>query len=91
MACHVKWVAPMDKRCMTMRPELGDAQFSEMMFSDHVTYVFVVGSVQLGELGLCLVRDPGMCCVWRHPLSALFCSVTLGDWAFAGCGGRGQA
>ncbi|WZY88416.1 hypothetical protein YC2023_045151 [Brassica napus] len=22
MACHVKWVAPMDKRCMTMRPEL---------------------------------------------------------------------
>ncbi|WZY87009.1 hypothetical protein YC2023_033393 [Brassica napus] len=22
IACHVKWVAPMDKRCMTMRPEL---------------------------------------------------------------------
>ncbi|KAG5384611.1 hypothetical protein IGI04_036081 [Brassica rapa subsp. trilocularis] len=40
-----------------------------MMFSDHVTYVFVVGSVQLRELGLCVVRDPRMCCVWRHPLS----------------------
>ena len=57
------------------RVRLGDAQFSEMMFSDHVTYVFVVGSVQLGDLGLCVVRDPGMCCVWRHPLSVLLCSV----------------
>jgi len=58
-----------------VRVRLGDAKFSEMMFSDHVTSVFVVGSVQLGDLGLCVVRDPGMCCVWRHPLSVLLCSV----------------
>ncbi|KAJ4889281.1 hypothetical protein Rs2_29029 [Raphanus sativus] len=74
-ACHVKWVAPMDERCMTMWPGLDWGRpIPGVMFSDHVTFVFVVGSVQGG-----VVRAP-WCegipgCVACGSILCVFCFV----------------
>ncbi|KAF2572673.1 hypothetical protein F2Q70_00002878 [Brassica cretica] len=54
---NVKWVAPMDKRCMTIRPVLDwEKPNSRSYVFRSYDLVFVVRSVQGGEVGLRVVK-----------------------------------